>query len=129
MRGRFLLVFGVIGLVTSAPVQGQYLRAAASKNHVFKDCGDCPEMIVVPAGSFTMGSPEAEPKRVNEHEDRVQVNIAKPFAVGVFAVTRGEFAAFASVTKHAPDGGCYVQTGAEWKEQPDRSWRSPGFAQ
>ena len=24
----------------------------------FKECTDCPEMIVVPAGSFMMGSPD-----------------------------------------------------------------------
>ena len=27
----------------------------------FKDCADCPEMVVIPAGSFAMGSPQAEP--------------------------------------------------------------------
>ena len=86
-------------------------------------------LTAVPAGSFTMGSPKHEPKRVNEHEDRVRVSIAKSFAVGVFPVTRGEFAAFASARNHMPDGGCYVRSGNEWKEQPDRSWRSPGFAQ
>ncbi len=28
---------------------------------IFKDCPDCPEMVVVPAGSFVMGSPDSEP--------------------------------------------------------------------
>jgi Sulfatase-modifying factor enzyme 1 len=128
MPERFLLVFSVIGQVAS-PVQAQYLKTAASNNGMFKDCADCPRLIVVPAGSFTMGSPKDEPKRVNEHENRLRVSIAKSFAVGVFPVTRGEFAAFASATNHKPDGGCYVRSGNEWKEQPDRSWRSPGFAQ
>ena len=128
MRWHFLILLG-LGLVASAQAQGQYLKAAVSINEVFKDCADCPEMILAPAGSFTMGSPEDEPKRVNENEDQVRVSIAKPFAVGKFAVTRGEFAAFAAATNHKPDGGCYVRTGTEWKEQPDRSWRSPGFAQ
>src|ERR1700682_6348653 len=27
----------------------------------FRDCADCPEMVVVPAGSFMMGSPDDEP--------------------------------------------------------------------
>ena len=66
------------------PAHAQYLKTAASNNGMFKDCADCPQLIVVPAGSFTMGSPKDEPKRVNEHEDRVRVSIAKSFAVGAF---------------------------------------------
>ena len=128
MRWPFLILLG-LSLVVSAQLQGQHLKAAAGDTQKFKDCAQCPEMVVVPAGSFMMGSPQDEPKRANEHEDQVRVSITKPFAVGVFAVTRGEFAAFASATKHNPDGGCYVRTGTEWKEHPDRSWRSPGFAQ
>jgi len=64
MPGRFLLVLSVIVLVAS-PAHAQYLKTAASNNGMFKDCADCPQLIVVPAGSFTMGSPKDEPKRVN----------------------------------------------------------------
>ena len=64
MRGRFLIVIGLIGLVASASAQGPYPKTAASENKMFKDCADCPEMVMVPAGSFMMGSPEDEPKRV-----------------------------------------------------------------
>lgn len=99
------------------------------KGQRFKDCSDCPEMVVVPAGTFIMGSPPNEPQREGKREDQVKVTIARPFAVGVFAVTRGEFAAFVSATNHALDQGCYFWTGATWEERSDRSWRSPGFAQ
>jgi len=50
-------------------------------------------MVGVPAGRFTMGSPEGELDRF-DMEDQLSVTIGKPFAVGRFAVTRGEFAAF-----------------------------------
>ena len=70
MRGHFLIVIGLIGLVASAG-PSSVPQGAASKN-MFKDCADCPEMVIVPAGSFTMGSPEDEPKRVGEHEDQVR---------------------------------------------------------
>jgi formylglycine-generating enzyme required for sulfatase activity len=95
----------------------------------FKDCVDCPEMVVVAAGTFTMGSPADEPERASEREDQVAVTITKPFAIGAFAVTRGEFAVFVMETNHRPDGGCYSWTGTTWEERADRSWQSPGFAQ
>ena len=46
----------------------------------FKDCPDCPEMVLVPAGSFTMGSPESEPKRSSSEGPQHKVTIGKPFA-------------------------------------------------
>lgn len=92
----------------------------------FKDCPDCPEMVVIPAGGFTMGARPDE-EVATEREDRIRVNIARPFAVGRFAVTRGEFAAFVAATGHNTDGGCYRLS--ERKLNADRNWGSPGFAQ
>jgi formylglycine-generating enzyme required for sulfatase activity len=65
----------------------------------FQDCPTCPEMVVVPAGSFTMGSPANEPDR-SSSEAQVRVMISAPFAVGRFAVTFDEWDACAA------DGGC-----------------------
>jgi formylglycine-generating enzyme required for sulfatase activity len=96
-----------------------------------KDCPDCPELVVVPAGTFAMGAPPDEERHPGntQGEDQVRVAIAKPFAVGRFAVTRGEFAAFVAATDFRTDGGCFVSTGSAFKRDPERSWRSPGFAQ
>ena len=65
----------------------------------FRDCPNCPEMVVVPAGSFTMGSPAHEPERYND-ETQVRVTIPAPFAVGIFAVTFDEWDACVA------GGGC-----------------------
>jgi formylglycine-generating enzyme required for sulfatase activity len=106
----------------------QCLKPGAGRS--FRDCPDCPEMVVVPAGSFTMGSPPAEEVAIeHEREDEVRVAIAEPFAVGRFAVTRGEFAAFVAATGHAIDGDCYRLSGTRWKREAGADWRSPGFAQ
>jgi formylglycine-generating enzyme required for sulfatase activity len=54
----------------------------------FRECAkDCPEMIVIPAGAFTMGSPDTEVGRYNTEQPRHRVVIARPFAVSKFAVT------------------------------------------
>ena len=76
----------------------------------FRDCARCPEMVVVPAGSFLMGSPESERKR-DEREGPVhQVRIAAPFAVGVYEVTFAEWDACEDA------GGCrgHLPDDADW---------------
>jgi formylglycine-generating enzyme required for sulfatase activity len=58
----------------------------------FKECAtDCPEMIVVPAGSFTMGSPPTEKGRDSSEEPQHEVTITKPFAVSKFELTFDEW--------------------------------------
>jgi hypothetical protein len=73
---------------------------AKSLGRVFRDCPDCPEMVVVPAGSFMMGSIDgADETPVHK------VTIAKPFAAGKFDVTFAEWDACvaASGCKHKPE--------------------------
>ena len=62
-------------------------------------CSFCPEMVGVPAGRFTMGSPASEAQR-ESREVQVSVTIARPSAVGKFAVTFDEWDACVA------DGGC-----------------------
>jgi formylglycine-generating enzyme required for sulfatase activity len=69
----------------------------------FKECAtdkDCPEMIVIPAGDFMMGSPEKEPGRSPAEGPQHKVTIAKPFAVSKFDVTFADWDACVAV------GGC-----------------------
>ena len=57
----------------------------------FSDCAACPEMVVVPAGSFMMGSPESEEGWSESEGPRHRVTIGAPFAVGVYEVTFAEW--------------------------------------
>ena len=73
----------------------------------FRDCADvCPEMVVLPAGEFTMGSNE-----YNDEKPPHKVTIAKPFAVGKFEVTFAEWDACVA------GGGC-----AGNKSPKDENW-------
>lgn len=97
---------------------------------VFRDCVDCPEMVVIPAGRFTMGSPESEAgRRTNEGPQRT-VTIAKPFAVSRFEVTRGQYAQFVRQTAHVSGNNCIVWTGSRGGEPVrGKNWQDPNFAQ
>ena len=60
----------------------------------FKECANvngCPTMIVVPAGKFTMGSPETEEDRSEDEGPQHEVTIAKTFAVGRTDITFAEW--------------------------------------
>ena len=74
----------------------------------FKDCADCPEMVVIPAGSFTMGSPQAEPGHQLTEAPQHNVTIEKPFAASKFVVTFAEWdacAAHGDCIPHVDDHG------------------------
>jgi formylglycine-generating enzyme required for sulfatase activity len=71
----------------------QEKEKAAKPGSDFKECENgCPTMVVVPAGEFTMGSPDCEEDRsVGEEGPRHKVMIAKSFAVGRTEVTFAEW--------------------------------------
>lgn len=110
----------------------QSLRSAPA-GHRFRDTlragDDGPEMAVIPAGRFMMGSPDDEPGRYSDEGPQHEVAIAAPFALGRFAITRGEFSRFVAASGHDMSGGMRRWTGGEWKNDASRSWRDPGFEQ
>jgi formylglycine-generating enzyme required for sulfatase activity len=76
----------------------------------FRDCPDCPEMVVVPAGSFTMGAPLGEEGRFDREGPPRQVTVAT-FGAGKFEVTFQEWDACVSA------GGCAAN-----KNPSDHGW-------
>ena len=59
------LVLGMRIVASAAPGDGLYPTGfpstwAGAPGSVFRDCADCSEMVVLPAGSFTMGSSAEE---------------------------------------------------------------------
>ena len=74
----------------------------------FRECTDCPEMIVIPAGNFTMGSPDTEKDRGKVEGPQHGVTIAKPFAVSKFELTFAEWDACVArgdCVAHGSDSG------------------------
>ena len=84
---------------TAQTVLSPEQERALKPKDVFKECNDCPEMVVVPSGSFMMGSSESEDGDSDERPQH-QVTIAQPFAIGRYAVTFDEWDACVA------DGGC-----------------------
>jgi formylglycine-generating enzyme required for sulfatase activity len=91
---------GLVALVGNAGIAAAAQRCLRPKD-TFRDCAEiCPEMVVIPAGSFTMGSPASEQYRFDNEGPQHQVRIGASFAVGKFSVTFDEWDACVS------NGGC-----------------------
>ncbi len=74
----------------------------------FRDCKeDCPEVVPLAGGRFVMGSPPDEEGRFG-NETQHTVSIARPFAIGRFALT------FAQLDACVKDGAC--------KQAADEGW-------
>ncbi len=95
---------------------------------VFKECETCPEMVVVPTGRFTMGSPEREKDRRSGEGPQRVVSVAS-LAVGRLHVTVDQFAAFVAETGHDAGARCSTMEASRLAERAGRSWRDPGFPQ
>jgi formylglycine-generating enzyme required for sulfatase activity len=126
-----------------APLTPQQERVL-KPGDAFRECENCPEMVVVPAGSFLMGSPgftttefvrrgvkyaptSAGDVNTDEWPQHI-VTIGRPFAVGKFHVTRQQFAVFVGETGHAALWGERVAKETCYGSRAS-SWRDPGFAQ
>ncbi|NNE23805.1 MAG: SUMF1/EgtB/PvdO family nonheme iron enzyme [Rhizobiales bacterium] len=107
---------------------------AHTPGETFKDCDQCPEMVVLPAGSYIMGAPESEKRHYTDNYNegpQHKVTIQKPFAVGKFEITVGQFEMFVKETGYKTGNKCWVYNRKKrfWEEREGRSFRNPGFRQ
>jgi formylglycine-generating enzyme required for sulfatase activity len=167
-----VVLLGILGLLTRPPhspiVQTSThsellvpagIDSSTRDNRVpspFFDCSDCPEMVVVPSGSFVMGTSEANDKIVYEMNKRDlgpfffllgrlfegssfltpllseqpqhSVSIPHQLGMGKYPVTRREFAAFVRESGYSPSFGCTVHVG-KYVFSPGAGWATPGFSQ
>lgn len=105
-------------------------------NAHIKDCADCPELVVIPAGQFPMGSDtkKSEPSQAVDPREGPQHKVSvRRFAAGRYAVTKGEFSAFVRATQYRTEaeqsGGCFAWEGHKWTNHRNFQWRDVGFTQ
>ena len=102
--------FLVLALAHVAGPQG----SAQEVGEVFQDCEACPMMVVVPAGTFLMGSPDSETEAsvggADAEKPQHAVTIGAPFAIGLYEV------AFAEWDACVRAGGCdgYLPADEGW---------------
>lgn len=112
-----------------------------SKDEIINSIGM--RLVVIPGGTFTMGSSSAEIRRIrnewNVEEEIVtrespahRVQVSKPFLIGKYDVTVGQFKTFVnetgyqSVAETQDATWAYDHTKKHWIKKPGVSWRNPG---
>lgn len=114
------IITGLVGWINQSYIEGQikwhstarpfavanilpYVRTGAAEQALkpgdkFRECAAergedyCPEMVVLPAGSFVMGSPPTEgPLRSIREGPQHPITISEPFAVSMYSLTFGEW--------------------------------------
>ncbi|MFN7784077.1 MAG: SUMF1/EgtB/PvdO family nonheme iron enzyme [Lysobacterales bacterium] len=78
------------------------LRPGQSLSDPLGAGGSGPELVVIPLGSFQMGSPDNEPDRKGNEGPRVSVRIQRGFALARSETTVGQFRAFVQATGYTP---------------------------
>jgi formylglycine-generating enzyme required for sulfatase activity len=78
-------------------------RPGRRPGDVFRDTAECPEMVVIPPGTFCMGSPDAETGRTEDEGPMHEVHIRYTFAVSRYPITRAEWKRFVRYTDHKDD--------------------------
>jgi formylglycine-generating enzyme required for sulfatase activity len=90
----FLLIGAVAESTANAMAaeQGSGAMFDYKPGTVFRDCPDCPEMVVIPAGSFIMGAKASElGNGFHDESPQHRVTIRRPFAVGKYVVTEEDW--------------------------------------
>lgn len=88
-------------------------------------------MLVVPPGTYLMGSRADDPHQalngIEQPQHRVTIRYA--FAVDRFQVTRDEYASFAIETRLRDPDGCNVHEPPNWPEKKGLNWHATPFPQ
>jgi formylglycine-generating enzyme required for sulfatase activity len=146
----FILVSLVISVMSGQVAYGASSQSSPSGISIFRDCPDCPEMVSIPAGSYSMGSSDSDTIRdldavtgkypvfskraagaafATEHPQH-SVSVSA-FALGRYSVTKREFSVFVREANYAADGKCttFIKEQDDFVDLAGSGWQNPGLAQ
>ncbi len=119
-RARPILLAAILTVMLLLLAQPLHADEAGKRD--FRDCSDCPEMVIVPAGKFVMGSPATERGRFDAEGPQHPVTI-RSFALGKYDVTSEQFLIFLRETGYQP-APCDPLYGLAWNS-PGRGMAYP----
>ncbi|MFL2770954.1 MAG: formylglycine-generating enzyme family protein [Rhodospirillaceae bacterium] len=122
-RSSCLHVAAAIALLTSPAIATEISLQAKS---IFRDCSDCPEMVVIPAGTFDMGYDGGiSEDRYDGPVHRVSLDYA--FSLSRHEITTAEFRRFIGETGRRTPNDCRIITEEGMRNIMGLSWSNPGY--
>jgi sulfatase modifying factor 1 len=96
-----------------------------------RDCEQCPEMVVIPAGTAIVGASANDKFRNADELPERRVAISQPFAVSRYEITRDQYEAFVRATNRPVGGDCLTdrRKRGDWQTDAVTTFRDPGFTQ
>jgi formylglycine-generating enzyme len=132
LMGLIIATSCLMGRTAHAATQSTALKSPQVEKKIiaqkiFRDCPGCPRMVVIPGGSFDMGSPAAEIGRRKDGDPVHQVNIGT-FALAKTEINRGQFAAFVKETGYSTGNNCWTIKDGKYEERIG-NWGNVGYLQ
>ena len=128
LAASFTVVFSAIP-ISADPVQGAVPAPPASSSPaIIRDCEDCPDLLLIPKGTFMMGTLPGgyEQTEATGEGEPVKIVVPAPFLIGRNEITVRQFATFVKATKYRPAISCRVFQDGRWTIASKASWaRSP----
>ena len=120
------LALSVLSVGLASAAEDATVVAKAAK--IMRDCSTCPEIVVVPAGKFMMGTPGGSDEFDEDtgESPQIQINIEKAFGLGKTEVTTAQYGDFVRESGYQPSPGCRLWND-RWIADPKSDWRGDGL--
>jgi formylglycine-generating enzyme required for sulfatase activity len=115
--------------MTNARLYASYKPGQVFADRFLDAAGQAPAMVVVPTGTFTMGSPEGETGHDANESPTHEVQVAKGFAMARSTVTIGQFRDFVRSSGYVPQsqtlggGSVYDEQSGGLRDEPSATWQ------
>lgn len=120
-------VFLTIAFSVVAISNADAADAVVAPGKVIRDCATCPEIVVLPPGQFTMGTPAGAEELDDDtgESPQLDVTIEKAFGLGKTEVTTAQYAEFVTQSGYKVEPGCRLWNN-RWLTDPKSDWRGAG---
>ncbi len=126
MKGVVGLALGLAAAFALAPDVAKAASPPASPPlAVTRDCSDCPDLMTLPQGTFSMGTRPGgyEASEATGESPPVSITVPAPFLIGRTEVTVGQFSRFVRASGYHAATACRAYEDGRWTLSSKAAWQ------